>query len=407
MKLNLRHNRNGFTLVELIVVMAVFTFVIMIAGDTFKTVLSQTVKIFRSEESNIEGIVGLEILRHDLNEAGFGLFTETSPLPYSEATNAPVNNFNEATNTSPPRPIITGTIASLTSESSSGATYNILAGTDYISIKSTSVSQSNASKKWTYLKYVSGSGGEPNIWLSGKENFISGDNVLLMKREISASKNALSLVKNGSDFTFPYSTVGFTNYSTNVGNYIIYGLDNTGTIRRPFNRTDYFVSRPATASQVPPVCAPNTGILYKTVMDQDDTNGKLTYYPLIDCVADMQVVLMWDLMNGASAGHDGVVDTMSNADGSVVSGTASVADVQAALSDPTAIREGLKAVKVYILAQNGRKDTGYTSPSPILVGGAAEISLTRNYDIAAAGWLNYRWKLYQLIVRPKNLTANQ
>ena len=69
-------NCKGFTLIELIVVMAVFVVVIAISGDAFKTVLQQASKLFRSEESNIEGIVGLEVFRHDLQQAGYGLYTE-------------------------------------------------------------------------------------------------------------------------------------------------------------------------------------------------------------------------------------------------------------------------------------------------------------------------------------------
>ncbi len=64
---------------------------------------------------------------------------------------------------------------------------------------------------------------------------------------------------------------------------------------------------------------PDTGILYKTTVNHAD--GKLTYIPVLDCVLDMQVVLGWDL-NG-----DGLIDTWSNADGSVVSGVGTVADV--------------------------------------------------------------------------------
>src|SRR5664280_1739013 len=79
---------DGFTLIEMIVVMAIFIVVIIITSSAFNTVLSQTKKVSKSEESNIEGVIGLEMFRHDLAQAGFGLFTDidATALPvYDEA----------------------------------------------------------------------------------------------------------------------------------------------------------------------------------------------------------------------------------------------------------------------------------------------------------------------------------
>jgi hypothetical protein len=123
-------------------------------------------------------------------------------------------------------------------------------------------------------------------------------------------------------------------------------------------------------------------------------------------------------MNGSSPGQDGTVDTWTTPDGTSFSCSGAACALvdpddttkqyaQNALNKPATIRNALKVVKVYILAQNGRRDSGYTSPTPILVGDSGELSLTRSVDIAAAGWSNYRWKLYRIVVRPKNLLANQ
>jgi len=185
-------------------------------------------------------------------------------------------------------------------------------------------------------------------------------------------------------------------------------------LRMPFNRTDYFVATPpSTKVQQATHCAPGTGILYKAVLKHAD--GLLNYIPLLDCVAGMQVVLGWD------TDGDGLIDTWSNADGSAVVGTASITAIQAALKSPSDtsspnlsivgttlnIRTGLKMIKVYILAQNGKKDSNYTSPSPIVIGEDDETALTYSLDISAKGWSNYRWKLYRIVVIPKNLLVNQ
>ena len=67
-------------------------------------------------------------------------------------------------------------------------------------------------------------------------------------------------------------------------------------------------------------------------------------------------------------------------------------------------------IKVYVLAQEGKMDRNFTFPqATMIVGGDGEGSLTRGgvpYTFAA-NQLNYRWKLYRITARPKNLLSNQ
>jgi len=66
-------NCSGFTLIEVLVTMSVFIVVMVIAAETFKNIVNVSSRLSKSEESNIEGIIGLEVLRHDLEQIGFGL----------------------------------------------------------------------------------------------------------------------------------------------------------------------------------------------------------------------------------------------------------------------------------------------------------------------------------------------
>jgi hypothetical protein len=221
-----------------------------------------------------------------------------------------------------------------------------------------------------------------------------------------------TLVKDpANNFYFDYSSTAFNGLAANAAAiYTAYGVDDA-VLRFPFNRSDYFVAVPAAASSIPPVCAPGAGILYKTTVRHAD--GILQYIPVLDCVLDLQVVLGWDMNN------DSVIDTYSNADGSAVSSgiaEGTIANVQAALTttnnntiDTTpSIRNSLKMIKLYVIAQNGRRDPGYTSTSPMVIGDTGEASLTRPGGLTlAANQLNYRWKQYRIVVRPKNLQANQ
>lgn len=403
----------GFTLVEVIVVMAIFIAVIVITGDAFKTILQQTTKVFRSEESNIEGIIGLEMMRHDLQQGGFGLFTENSPVAYAEAADDPADTYNEVSSTNPPRAFVGGNKLDPDDETSSGVTYTFLEDTDYLSIKGTSAAISRSAQKWNYLQYVAGTGGVPNSWPSADENFNDNERVVLLRRTITATANRLTIQPDAGKFYFPYSNTGFQQYSSSAS-FVMYGLsDASVTPRMPFNRTDYFVARPADDASVPNVCAPDIGILYKAIVDQ--ASGNLVYYPILDCVADMQLVYGWDLMSGTSIGQDGLVDTWMTPDGTEYhcSGAACGITVPAnyarnALSDAAMIRNGLKVVKVFILAQNGRLDPNYTSPATINLWELPDVpsSLGRTYSLTA-DMMHYRWKVYRMSVRPKNLAANQ
>ncbi|MBI2353483.1 MAG: PilW family protein [Deltaproteobacteria bacterium] len=417
-----RIGNRGFTLIEMIVSMALFIGIVLVTSSAFNTILSQSSSVQRREESNIEGVVGLEMLRHDLQQAGVGLFTAPPPISYSEASVQPASTYNDATN-HVPRPIVAGndlvtaTVGDISDDGS--VVYNVLNLTDYLSIKATTVGTSNTSQKWTYIVPVAG-GAAPYTWTSNAENFTDSKERFVVLRRGFSNPPTTTIERNTSDDTlwFKINSPAFDVYTsqanaiyTAYGFYKFSGTADENKVRFPFNRADYFVAKPKDAAKVPPMCAPNTGVLYKTTVKHAD--GKLTYMPILDCVADMQVVLGWDMDNNGS------VDTWSNADGSTVSGSGDVATaiLQASNDDITIsnIRNRLKVVKVYIIAQNGKKDSGYTSDYEITIGDDGEKSLIHNTGsnatkaayALAANMRNYRWKEYRIIVRPKNLLTNQ
>ena len=65
--------RTGFTLIELLVVVAILGLVLAGISDLFISLLGQYKQQGKISESNIEGIIGLELLRQDLERAGYGL----------------------------------------------------------------------------------------------------------------------------------------------------------------------------------------------------------------------------------------------------------------------------------------------------------------------------------------------
>lgn len=406
----MRGNQRGFTLIEMIVVMAVFITVLIITASAFDTILKQSSKLFRSEESNIEGMIGLEMLRHDLQQAGYGLFTEQpDPSTYTdEAAGTPSSIYNDAPD-NVPRPVVAGN--NLASGTTVG-TSTLIADSDYLAIKGTTVGRSSTAQKWTFLR-ISSNVVLPQQWASDSENLTAApqERVVVIQKQFGTPMRSTLVKDPANNFYFDYSSTAFNGLAANAAAiYTAYGVDDA-VLRFPFNRSDYFVAVPAAATSLPPVCAPGSGILYKTTVNHGD--GTLSYVPVLDCVLDLQVVLGWDMNN------DAVIDTYSNADGSAVSSgiaEGTIANVQAALTTTNnntiattpSIRNSLKMIKLYVIAQNGRRDPGYTSSTPLTVGDVGETSLTRPAGLPlATNQQNYRWKQYRIVVRPKNLQANQ
>jgi hypothetical protein len=266
--------------------------------------------------------------------------------------------------------------------------------TRYIVIKSAAVAANETSKKWTNVAFAEG---EKKItrWDDPHRDFAANDKVIVVKNSLNSTPTTRQLmVANASDSTVLaagsfYTT--FNNYTAltlphrDGDTFQVYGIAPTSTdaIRMPFNRADYFISNSNTAD-IPVFCAPNTGVLYKATINHGD--GSTNRMPLLDCVADMQIAY------GLDIDGDGVIDQYLDAPANTASPTA--AD----------IRSQLKEIRVYILAQDGKKDITFNYPNPAIeVGEALQgVFWGRRYTIGAAA-KNYRWKVYTIVVRPKNL----
>lgn len=424
-------NNKGFTLIEMVVTTALVIVVLMITASAFESVLKSTGRIISSEESNIEGVIGLEMFRHDLQQAGYGLpHAFQAVVIYPEATVAPANKMNDGKGTSVsgdvPRAVASWEALTGASDASDSTDIkNILSGTDYLAIKAATVGRSKASQKWTYLNYTAG-GKPPNTWTNSVDNFKSTDSVIVLNRTFStagAVTNTLVHPVATPAIYWPSNPTvnmhsAFIPVDVNQVHYL-YGVDEGNVLGMPFNRADYFVARPSKVASIPSTCAPNTGILYKAMVAHG--GGQLTYMPLLDCVADMQLVFGWDINgNGVIDESSAYEDDASKITVSSPIGT-SATTIQAIMKNPADIRNTLKYIKVYVMAQEGRKDTNYlntnslmSSTLSVVVGEpgptpTSNVNITKGYtvaDLTAKGWLNYRWKIYRILVRPKNLVTN-
>jgi len=268
--------------------------------------------------------------------------------------------------------------------SGSGAGWN---GSDELVIRGTNVARSAAAQTWTTLN----TGDAKTNGLSG-ESFSGTDRVIVVSPG-STTANARRLVVSSADSTDWNTTYNATsNFDPGdaTETYVIYGValpGNGGALRMPFNRTDYYIS----TTNVPSRCATNTGVLMKSVLSQTD-GTRTDFLPVLDCVADMQVVFRFD----------------TNPDPAVV--TEVVTDNIATSTAITAqqIREQLMDIRVYILAHEGQQDPNFTySTNPVYVGDAS-VGGGRDFNFTTvpspiANWQNYRWKLYTIVVKPINL----
>ena len=360
-------NQKGVSFIELLIVMTLVVIVLMMNTDTLGVIFRQSRQQTQAVGAQMDRIVGLEILRTDIEHAGFGLpWSFQGAINYNEATGSPQNTYNDAPS-DPPRPLVSGNNLS---------TFT-LNNSDYLVIKSTAVGTNETSQQWTYIT----GGQQPHVW--GSNDLTNGDRVTVMwPRSITGFTK--ELVMDGANFFTTYSSSAFpAAFSPNVNatttRYVIYGVDPDTNLRMPFNRADYYIQRPAS---MPQACAPNTGVLYKATINQG--NGARNPDPLVDCVADMQVIYRLDTNN------DGTIDS-------------TVEDISGLTAQQ--IREQLKEVRVYILSHEGQKDSAFKySNGTVTVG---EFGLGRTFNLSSiigAGWENYRWKVSVLVVRPRNLT---
>lgn len=348
--------RDGVTLIELLIVMAVVMFVLTAASQFLSSMITQFKQQTKIAETNIESAVGLQILRRDILSAGFGLPTSMT-ITYQEAVDSNPATFNDAT-ADLPRAVI-GTNPSFA-----------VNGSDYLVIKSLAVAEHRVAGKWHFLDY---DGNKNTIIPADRgENLQDSDRVVVIRQ----SKTLGSvLVTAASGWYTTFGDAHDFRSTVRKKKNIIYGVDPDSDLRFPFNRADYYIS--SEPGLLPEKCAPGTGVLVKAVLRHSDR--KLgAEMPLLDCVADMQVVFARDTDDVEG------VDTKTD-------------DTDGLSADD--IGDQVGEVQVYILAHEGQKDPTYEyATNPLRVGPPG---FGREFNFSGiTDWEHYRWKVYVVSEKP-------
>ncbi|HEX9191211.1 MAG TPA: prepilin-type N-terminal cleavage/methylation domain-containing protein [Candidatus Deferrimicrobiaceae bacterium] len=352
---------SGISLLEVVIALAIVMLVLYAAITFFIGSVRQYKVQTKIIETNVEGVLGLELLRRDVESLGFGLHWNDG-VPYTERTAGAAQAVALTDSPAAPRPVV--------SINGAASTVN---GSDYLVIRSARVGRSDAAGKWTTLR----TGSVTRDWGSAEENLSSGDQVIVIAPGgVNQDRRTLLTLAAGTPFTSTGPS-GFAPIDP-AQVHIVYGIDD-GPLARPFNRAEYFIDNASVT--VPPRCAPNTGVLVKAVVRHDTgTTPASELLPLLDCVADLQVVYMLD-----TDGNPSTPPIPSD-------------DISGMTAD--AIRAQLKEVRLHILAQEGQRDDNFRYPSAsVLVG--PDNAVGRNFDVS--GTRNYRWKAYSIVVKPRNL----
>jgi len=341
-------NNKGLTLVELLVALAIFAIVVAIIFNSYLSILKPQSQQVGIAENNMNRIVGLEVLRKDIEMAGFGLPWEVDSS-YSEAASdssymPDPSDLNAENQSEPPA----------FSFSDDGNT--IANNSDVLVIRSTVAALNSVTEHWGYLykdAYNNTSfndlGNDSSI--DGSSNFIVIDPVTMKFVKYSTYSN-------------------LTSFDTRGKVYLTFGLSSNG-VQMPFNRVDYYLKRPADG--LPEICDNNTYILYRATINQSD--GKRNPQPILECVRDFQVVFVCS--NGINACLGNALDE----------------------------REKLKQVRVFILLQDGKKDPNFEFNKTIYI---KDNDVDTGKSFTPTGdEIHYRWKLIEIVVNPLNISIRE
>ncbi len=368
----MQKKESGFSLLELLIVIMIMGIIMAMNSQLLQSLVRGQRQQAAVASAQFETALALEILRSDLANAGFGLPDQfqSAPNGYFEAAGTPAQLYNDAPNI--PRALVHS------NDVSAFATY--LAKSDYLVIKSPAVGMNSAAGKWSNIN-----GATVHVWNDLSMDMVSGtDYMIVIKPRSSLGGQSQLIVDSGSGtYALQYTTSPLAAAFQPTGSgqrYLAFGVVQGALPSMPFNRADYFVRQNAVNQD----CAAGTGTLIKaTVNHTAGVGGTLTEFPLMECVASMQVVFRLDT-NG-----DGVPDTTVNN----ISGL-----------DALSVKEQVKEVQIYVLAHEGTFDRGFTygGANPVTVGPTVALGASVDLTAFGADWNHYRWRLYTLFVKPKS-----
>ncbi len=336
----MRKNKNGISLIELLVVMAILALILAALFKSYILVLKQHVQQSEISTADISDIIGLELLKKDITMAGFG-------LPYT------TNGFNEAESDSKYKP----DPSDLNCNSSAPRAFSFsndnntqANNSDVLVIRSTVAAINNVTGQWGIVNSTGYTSFSPDNGTSGYFSLLN----------------------------INYRFIGYTDDIKNkkISNDVLFAFGLTSNIskqpRMPFNRVDYYLKKP---NILPKRCLPTTYELYRATINQSD--GYRDPQPILDCVKDFQVSFFV---------NDGVNKKWQSY-------------LPVSAKD---IREQVKLVKIFILYQLGSFDSSYTYPFDNITLGDSDTGPLHTVVLTNKE-KHCRWHIIILTIKPLNL----
>ncbi|MBI5874447.1 MAG: prepilin-type N-terminal cleavage/methylation domain-containing protein [Deltaproteobacteria bacterium] len=357
--MTLLKKNDGFSLVEILVALAIFSVIIAVVVSSYITQVKHTGREYRVAETEIETGIAKGIIERDIAMAGYGIAEDYGATGFNPMVAS-------ATNDNPDTLTLTGTALGM---------------------------KSRQAQAWTYINGVNPTFGPASTadttapWSDSRENLEANDRVILME------PGTKKLLVEGTEWLFKYDgsngdpanrlktlSLG-TTYSTPSVGTLVYGLCGSSCaaadITQPYYAVRYYWS-----GTPPSNCASGTKSLLRAESTKDASPASGD--PILDCVLDVEVAF------GLDTDENGTIDAWDNG-GVAASGYAA--------SD---LRKRLKQIRFYILVQSGNYDASYTSPfTSIRVGDSI---LATGRDVAITGdLLRYRWRMLAISITPRNI----
>jgi len=360
----------AFTLLELLLALFISVLVMVSLFYSFNSILKSQVQQSKIAETNLISLLSLEIMRKDLEMAGFGLPWDLSSITYFEAVSDGAETpspdaFNDAPS-GVPRAVMIGDNVSVNNS-------------DVLVIKATIVNyDSPVAQKYGILSNNGTSWGTRDYSLEPLEE---GDHYIILDID-DANNDGLPDRKLISSSSFWYcssifSCALFSLLNSNKA-YLYLGISSS-TPRMPFNRVDYYLKRPD-PPDFPDYCSPNSYELYRAVIKHDD--GTRDPQPILDCVMDFQVAF------GVDNDTDGLINFWTSDLSSLT---------------PEDLRKQLKQVRVFILAQEGGFDPNFQADSSYDLGDE-DTGVLSSFSPSGDD-VHYRWRVLKLVVNPLNMMS--
>lgn len=332
--------QRGFSLIELLIVIGIFSVLMAAVFTTFSAQMRHGAREYRIGESEIELGIVKKIIERDIALAGYGLADDYAATGYNPRS-------------------VSSTADSLTLRGTAPAL------TD------------RAPVAWTYARTST-----PTFrtWGDSREDLLANANVVLME----PNTRQILTQGGGGDWKFKFVDAGNapllvsdnSAWANPVIGTVVYGVHPGAT--EPFAAITY---QRDLATAPPSSCAVGTRNLVRT---EAWTGVASTTIPLLSCVLAFQTAF------GLDGNEDGRIDAWDST-GATAGGYTTAQ-----------LKKRLKQVRVYLLVQNGNRDTGYTYPAATVRVGDAGLGI--GADIALdAEQRRFRWRLVSIDVTPRNV----